>query len=187
MKHDNFFVGLINTPYNLWSTNYLSQFYCPGLSAAVLLQTATEAGDKALSSRPARFSLSNIYRSWNVRWPSSYSSRHERAKQAGKQQSHFRDQALDFHLLCTIDHWQENVLNPPSENFDALLKQQVNMSPWWQWGGWERRWPSSRMNTGYFSKLFTMLPLDTQPVQPMLSPQSNHIKKTHFNQREDRV
>lgn len=37
-----------------------------GLSDAIVLHKATESGDKAFYSGAARFSLSNIYRSWNI-------------------------------------------------------------------------------------------------------------------------
>ena len=52
--------------------------------------------------------------------------------------------------------------NPPLNNFDALLKLSSEHEPvGGSKGGLEEE--ISHMNTGYFSKLFTMLSLDTQP------------------------
>lgn len=69
----------------------------------------------------------------------------------------------DIQLLFKKDDWQENALNPPFNNFDALLSYQVALR------GLGEEMAIFRMNTGYFSKLFIMLSLDTQPRQRFLS------------------
>ena len=83
----------------------------------------------------------------------------EQAAAAAAAAEPFQRSALEYNLLFRIDEWQENVL--PFNNFDAL-----KATKWtWAFSGSERGLGGEifRMNTGYFSKLFTMLSLDIQP------------------------